>query len=107
VFLGIGTSLPSAPGYAGVYQVACIFALALFGVGESQASRIFRRSASLRAGYYHGTCRAGGSSAPGRPEIGARRARQDRLNDRPWQKAAARIVGAGLLGSLVTLARQY
>ena len=37
VFLAIGTSLPSAPGYAGVYQVACILALSLFGVGESQA----------------------------------------------------------------------
>jgi hypothetical protein len=33
----IGTSLPSAPGYAGVYQVACLLELALFGIGESQA----------------------------------------------------------------------
>jgi uncharacterized protein (TIRG00374 family) len=37
VFLAIGVSLPSAPGYAGVYQIACIFALALFGITESQA----------------------------------------------------------------------
>jgi uncharacterized protein (TIRG00374 family) len=37
VFLAVGTSLPSAPGYAGVFQAACVFALALFGVAESQA----------------------------------------------------------------------
>lgn len=37
VFLAIGTSLPSAPGYAGVYQLACVLALALFGVAEASA----------------------------------------------------------------------
>jgi glycosyltransferase 2 family protein len=37
VFLAIGSSLPSAPAYAGVYQVACALALALFGVAESSA----------------------------------------------------------------------
>jgi glycosyltransferase 2 family protein len=37
VFLALGTSLPSAPGFAGVYQVACVLALALFGIGESAA----------------------------------------------------------------------
>ncbi len=37
VFLAIGTSLPSAPGYAGVYQIACVVALALFGIDESPA----------------------------------------------------------------------
>lgn len=37
VFLAVGTSLPSAPGYAGVYQIACVLALALFGVSESPA----------------------------------------------------------------------
>lgn len=37
VFLAVGTSLPSAPGYAGVYQIACIFALAFFGIGDSSA----------------------------------------------------------------------
>jgi len=37
VFLAIGTALPAAPGYAGVYQIACVLALALFGVAESSA----------------------------------------------------------------------
>lgn len=37
VFLAVGTALPSAPGYAGVYQLACVLALALFGVAESSA----------------------------------------------------------------------
>ena len=37
VFLALGTSLPSAPGFAGVYQVACVLALALFGIGGSSA----------------------------------------------------------------------
>jgi glycosyltransferase 2 family protein len=37
VFLAIGTALPSAPAYAGVYQVACVLALALFDIGESSA----------------------------------------------------------------------
>jgi uncharacterized protein (TIRG00374 family) len=37
VFLAVGTSLPSAPGYAGVYQIACVLALALFGINESPA----------------------------------------------------------------------
>jgi glycosyltransferase 2 family protein len=37
VFLAVGTSLPSAPGYVGVYQVACVMALGLYGVDESAA----------------------------------------------------------------------
>jgi glycosyltransferase 2 family protein len=37
VFLGVGTALPSAPGNAGIYQLACVLALALFGIDESQA----------------------------------------------------------------------
>lgn len=37
LFLGVGTSLPSAPAYAGVFQVACVLALGLFGMNESQA----------------------------------------------------------------------
>lgn len=37
VFLAIGTSLPAAPGYAGVFQLACVLALALFGISESPA----------------------------------------------------------------------
>ena len=37
VFIALGTSLPSAPGYAGVYQAACVLALGLFGIGESSA----------------------------------------------------------------------
>jgi glycosyltransferase 2 family protein len=36
-FIGAGASLPSAPGYIGIYQVACILALQLYGVLESQA----------------------------------------------------------------------
>jgi glycosyltransferase 2 family protein len=37
VFLAIGTSLPAAPGYAGIYQLACVLALALFGITETSA----------------------------------------------------------------------
>lgn len=37
VFLAIGTALPAAPGYAGVYQIACVLALALFGISEPSA----------------------------------------------------------------------
>lgn len=37
VFLAIGTALPAAPGYAGVYQIACVLALALFGIAEPSA----------------------------------------------------------------------
>ena len=37
VFLIVGVSLPSTPGYIGVYQVACIFALGLYGVDHSSA----------------------------------------------------------------------
>jgi uncharacterized protein (TIRG00374 family) len=37
VFVALGTSLPSAPGFAGVYQVACVLALALFGISGSSA----------------------------------------------------------------------
>jgi uncharacterized protein (TIRG00374 family) len=37
VFLALGTSLPSGPGYIGVYQLASVLALGLFGIGESAA----------------------------------------------------------------------
>jgi len=37
VFLIVGVSLPSTPGYIGIYQVACILALGLYGVNESSA----------------------------------------------------------------------
>ncbi len=37
VFLLLGTSLPSAPGFIGVYQVACVLALKLYGIDESSA----------------------------------------------------------------------
>jgi len=37
VFLLAGSSLPSGPGYIGVYQLACILALSLYGVDQSPA----------------------------------------------------------------------
>jgi glycosyltransferase 2 family protein len=37
VFLNVGALVPAAPGYIGIFQVACIFALNLFGIGESEA----------------------------------------------------------------------
>ena len=37
VLLAIGSMLPSAPGYVGIYQVACVLALRPYGVGESPA----------------------------------------------------------------------
>jgi glycosyltransferase 2 family protein len=37
VFLVAGSSLPSAPGYVGIYQVACVLALRLFHVDASGA----------------------------------------------------------------------
>jgi uncharacterized protein (TIRG00374 family) len=37
VFLEAGTSLPSAPGYLGIYQVACILALKIYGLSEPSA----------------------------------------------------------------------
>jgi glycosyltransferase 2 family protein len=37
VFIAAGTSLPSAPGYVGVYQVACILALGLYGIDGASA----------------------------------------------------------------------
>jgi hypothetical protein len=37
VLLAIGSMLPAAPGYIGFYQVACVLALAPYGVGESSA----------------------------------------------------------------------
>jgi hypothetical protein len=37
VFILLSISLPSAPGYIGIYQVACIWALGLYGVDESLA----------------------------------------------------------------------
>ncbi len=37
VFLNAGMLLPAAPGYIGIYQIACILALGLYGVGEAEA----------------------------------------------------------------------
>ena len=37
VFLNTGMLLPAAPGYLGIYQVACVFALGLYGVTEAEA----------------------------------------------------------------------
>ncbi len=37
VFTVLGASLPSAPGFVGIYQVACIFALGLYNIEQSQA----------------------------------------------------------------------
>lgn len=37
IFIGFGTALPNAPGMIGTYQYACILALALFGVGQTEA----------------------------------------------------------------------
>jgi hypothetical protein len=37
VLLAIGSMLPAAPGYIGIYQVACVLALGPYGVGESAA----------------------------------------------------------------------
>jgi uncharacterized protein (TIRG00374 family) len=37
VFLNVGGLLPAAPGYIGIFQVACILALGLYGVAESEA----------------------------------------------------------------------
>lgn len=37
VFLAIGTLLPAAPGYVGIYQVACVLALKWYGISESAA----------------------------------------------------------------------
>jgi uncharacterized membrane protein YbhN (UPF0104 family) len=37
VLVALGSLLPAAPGYVGIYQVACVFALRPFGIGESPA----------------------------------------------------------------------
>lgn len=37
VFLAIGSLLPAAPGYVGIYQVACVLGLKWYGVTESAA----------------------------------------------------------------------
>jgi uncharacterized membrane protein YbhN (UPF0104 family) len=37
VILHAGVSLPSAPGYVGVYQVASVIGLGLFGIGVADA----------------------------------------------------------------------
>ncbi len=37
VFILIGISLPSAPGYVGIYQIACVLALGLYGIDKSLA----------------------------------------------------------------------
>ena len=37
ILITLGSLLPAAPGYIGIYQVACMFALRPFGIGESAA----------------------------------------------------------------------
>jgi glycosyltransferase 2 family protein len=37
VFLWAGSALPSAPGFVGIFQIACVLALKLYGVDESSA----------------------------------------------------------------------
>jgi len=37
LFIVVGISLPSAPAYVGIFQIACVFALQLYGIAESQA----------------------------------------------------------------------
>ncbi|MCK5523897.1 MAG: flippase-like domain-containing protein [Thiomargarita sp.] len=37
VFLLVSISLPSAPGYVGIFQVACVLALGLYGIDQSLA----------------------------------------------------------------------
>lgn len=37
IFIGFGTALPGLPGNIGTYQYACILALGLFGIDQSQA----------------------------------------------------------------------
>jgi uncharacterized protein (TIRG00374 family) len=37
VFIVIGISLPSVPAYIGIYQIACVLALKLYGIPESPA----------------------------------------------------------------------
>jgi uncharacterized protein (TIRG00374 family) len=37
VYLAVAVSLPSTPGYVGIYQIACLLALPSFGISESAA----------------------------------------------------------------------
>ncbi len=37
VFILLGVSLPSAPGYIGIYQAACVLALGLYGIDKTSA----------------------------------------------------------------------
>jgi hypothetical protein len=37
VLLALGSLVPAAPGYVGIYQVACVLALVPYGIGESSA----------------------------------------------------------------------
>jgi uncharacterized protein (TIRG00374 family) len=37
VLLALGSLLPAAPGYLGIYQVACVLGLSPYGIGESSA----------------------------------------------------------------------
>ena len=37
IFIALGTMIPAAPGYIGIYQVACVVALSFYGIGESAA----------------------------------------------------------------------
>jgi len=37
IFIQAGTVIPSAPGYVGIYQIACVLALRIFGIDDSAA----------------------------------------------------------------------
>jgi uncharacterized protein (TIRG00374 family) len=37
IFLQVGSILPSAPGYIGIYQIACVLSLGIFGIDSSAA----------------------------------------------------------------------
>jgi hypothetical protein len=37
IFIVVGISLPSAPAYVGIFQIACVLALQLYGIEESKA----------------------------------------------------------------------
>jgi uncharacterized membrane protein YbhN (UPF0104 family) len=37
ILIAMGTMIPAAPGYLGIYQVACVLGLKLYGVSEAAA----------------------------------------------------------------------
>ena len=79
VFVLLGASLPSAPGYIGIHQLACILALHLFGIPESHAiaySVVFQLLMFLVIGVQGGwamvSCGLRLSDLPPTPAQGAR-----------------------------------